>query len=87
MQRLGVMSVERVIKVGDTVSDIREGRNAGVYTVGIVEGSSEMGLTKEEYDNMGDIERIARVEAVKERFLKAGADEVVLNMRSLMAIM
>jgi len=24
---------------------------------------------------------------VKERFLKAGADEVVLNMRSLMAIM
>ena len=67
--------------------DIREGRNAGVYTVGIVEGSSEMGLTKEEYDNMGDIERIARVEAVKERFLKAGADEVVLNMRSLMAIM
>lgn len=46
-----------------------------------------MGLTKEEYDNMGDIERIARVEAVKERFLKAGADEVVLNMRSLMAIM
>lgn len=81
------MSVERVIKVGDTVSDIREGRNAGVYTVGIVEGSSEMGLTKEEYDNMGDIERIARVEAVKERFLKAGADEVVLNMRSLMAIM
>lgn len=87
MQRLGVMSVERVMKVGDTVSDIREGRNAGVYTVGIVEGSSEMGVTKEEYDKMGDIERIARVEAVKERFLKAGADEVVLDMRSLMAIM
>ena len=58
-----------------------------MYTVGIVEGSSELGLTKEEYDKMGDIERIARVEAVKERFLKAGADEVVLNMRSLMAIM
>lgn len=37
------MSADSVIKVGDTVSDIREGKNAGVMTVGVIEGSSEMG--------------------------------------------
>ena len=43
MEMLRVASVKNVIKVGDTISDIKEGRNAGVFTVGIVEGSSEMG--------------------------------------------
>lgn len=87
MQALGVMDVRRVMKVGDTVSDIKEGRNAGVYTVGVIEGSSEMGLTKEEFNNMGEIEQTARIEAVREKFLNAGADDVILNMRDLLAFM
>ena len=50
MEALHVSSVEHVVKVGDTVSDILEGKHAGVFTVGVVEGSSEMGLTEEEYE-------------------------------------
>ena len=87
MQALGVMDVRRVMKVGDTISDIKEGRNAGVYTVGVIEGSSEMGLTKEEFNNMGEIEQTARIEAVREKFLNAGADDVILNMRDLLSLM
>ena len=34
-------SVQAVVKVGDTVSDIREGRNAGVRSLGVLEGSSD----------------------------------------------
>ena len=45
MEALGLSDVRRVMKVGDTVSDIKEGKNAGVYTVGILEGSSVMGLS------------------------------------------
>ena len=32
MEALGLSDVRRVMKVGDTVSDIKEGKNAGVYT-------------------------------------------------------
>lgn len=37
-ERGGVPSVQTVIKVGDTVSDIREGKNAGVRSLGVLEG-------------------------------------------------
>ena len=46
MQFLGLTDVRRVMKVGDTVSDIREGKNAGLFTVGVIEGSSAMGLSR-----------------------------------------
>ena len=48
MEKLELKDVSRVMKVGDTVSDILEGKNAGLVTVGILEGSSVMGLTQEE---------------------------------------
>ena len=46
MQALGLSSV-KVVKVGDTISDIREGVQAGVWTVGVVEGSSQLGLSQQ----------------------------------------
>lgn len=48
MIKLGVTSVDSVLKVGDTIADIKEGVNAGVYTVGVVMGSSEMALSQQE---------------------------------------
>ena len=42
MEKLELKDVSRVMKVGDTVSDILEGKNAGLVTVGILEGSSVM---------------------------------------------
>ncbi len=35
---VGVSSVQAVVKVGDTVSDIREGRNAGVRSLSVLQG-------------------------------------------------
>lgn len=87
MEALGVHSVENVVKVGDTVSDIREGKNAGVFTVGVVEGSSEMGLTEEEYHALSEEERAERSAAVREKFVKAGADAVIQNMSELLEIL
>lgn len=83
MESLGIADVRRVIKVGDTVSDIKEGKNAGVYTVGVVIGSSEMSLTQEEYGSLELRERKNICERVKARFKEAGADEVVLDLDEL----
>ena len=84
MEALKVTGVDKVMKVGDTLSDIREGKNAGVFTVGIIEGSSEMGLTKEEYAALSPEERGAKVQAVKKRYMDAGADAVVQDIRGVL---
>lgn len=50
LKALEVPSVKNAVKVGDTVSDIREGVNAGVWSVGVIEGSSVLGLSQTEYE-------------------------------------
>mgnify|MGYP003448819892 CR=1 FL=1 len=60
MKRLNVMSVHQVMKVGDTISDIKEGKNAGVYTVGVIEGSSEMGLSMEEFQKLSEAKKLEK---------------------------
>ena len=86
MEALKVTGVDKVMKVGDTLSDIREGKNAGVFTVGIIEGSSEMGLTKEEYAALSPEEREANVKAVTKRYMDAGADAVVQDIRGVLEL-
>ena len=83
METLGVTKVQNVMKVGDTVSDILEGKNAGVISVGILEGSSEMALTEEEYAALSDKEREERSARVMKRYQEAGADYVIRNMSEL----
>ena len=86
MEALKVTSIDHVIKVGDTISDIKEGKNAGVYTIGVVEGSSEMGLTESEYNALPEAEKKEKADAVTIRFMDAGADAVILNMKELLEI-
>ncbi len=83
MQALKVTSVNAVVKVGDTVSDILEGVNAGVMTVGVLEGSSVLGLSEEEFLALSPEERESALEAGRKKFLEAGADSVITNMSEL----
>ena len=84
MEYLKSASVTEVMKAGDTVSDIKEGKAAGVFTVGILEGSSELALSQEEYEALSPEERENRKEAVRKRYLEAGADAVVEDIRGIL---
>ena len=53
---LGVYPMNHMIKVGDTVSDMKEGRNAGMWTVGVILGSSELGLSEWAAETMDPVE-------------------------------
>lgn len=83
MQYFKNKSVDEVIKVGDTVSDIQEGKNAGVLTVGVIEGSSLMGISYDEYQKleMGKKDRLKQSVAL--RFQQVGADICVNNLKEL----
>lgn len=84
MEKLELKDVSRVMKVGDTVSDILEGKNAGLVTVGIMEGSSVMGLTQEEYEALSPEEREAADKKAEQIYLEAGADYVVRDVRGVL---
>ena len=84
MEKLELKDVSRVMKVGDTVSDILEGKNAGLVTVGILEGSSVMGLTQEEYEALSPEEWEAADKKAEQTYLEAGADYVVRDVRGVL---
>ena len=84
MEKLELKDVSRVMKVGDTVSDILEGKNAGLVTVGILEGSSVMGLTQEEYEALSPEEREAADKKAEQTYLEAGADYIVRDVRGVL---
>lgn len=86
MEALGLQNVARVMKVGDTVADIKEGKNAGVVTVGIIEGSSVMGLTREEYEALSPQEKQAADEKTKKVYEDAGADFVMQDIRGILEL-
>ena len=71
--KLSVPSLDAVVKIGDTIADIKEGVNAKVCSVGVVLGSNEMALTEEETKAMPAAELEARIAEVSERMLAAGA--------------
>jgi len=83
MRRLNLDNEAEVIKVGDTISDITEGVNAGVYSVGVIEGSSEVGLSEAEFKALSDDERTQLCDQVRKRYLKAGADAVLQEVKDL----
>lgn len=83
---LKVSAANRVLKVGDTISDIKEARNAGVTAVGIVEGSSEMGLTKAEWDALSEAEQYEKAMKVEARYREAGADHVIADIRGVLKL-
>ena len=86
MIKLGVPCLDTVVKVGDTIADIKEGVNAKVWSVGVILGSNEMGLTEEETDNLTADELEDRMVEVRNRMLEAGASYVIRNIEELPAL-
>ena len=76
-ENLGIYPLHAIVKIGDTISDIEEGINAGMWSVGVVMTSNEMGLTLKEINMLDSHELENRKQIVREIFLSAGADYVI----------
>lgn len=85
-EMLGVYPMHLIVKAGDTVSDIQEGVNAGCWTVGVIVGSSELGMTEEEVASIDEAELTARKTAVAARLQAAGAHYVIDRIGELDSI-
>lgn len=80
-RRLNVYPQSTIVKVGDTPVDMQEGKNAGCMSIGLVLGSSTLGLSREE------VERGENLEALKNKarvtLYEAGADVVIDDLSFL----
>ncbi|MCA9430575.1 MAG: phosphonoacetaldehyde hydrolase [Candidatus Omnitrophica bacterium] len=86
-EQLGVYPMEAYVKVGDTVSDIGEGLNAGMWTVGITKAGNEVGLSKSEVDSMDPEQLAVRIERAENRLLAAGAHFIIKTMEEVPSIL
>lgn len=86
MIELDVYPPEAVVKIGDTVADVSEGLNAGTWVIGVAARGNEVGLSREEFDQMAPEELQPKIEAASDKLSKAGAHYVVDSMADVPAI-
>lgn len=75
--KLDAWPVEACVKVGDTVTDIEEGLNAGMWSVGVAMTGNEVGLTVNELEALSSEERLQKRARAVCKLEKAGAHYVV----------
>lgn len=78
-----VYPLDACVKVGDTVVDILEGLNAGMWSVGLARTGNELGLTEAEVDALAPAELAARLDRIRERMYQSGAHYVVDGIADL----
>jgi phosphonoacetaldehyde hydrolase len=65
------------VKIGDTVSDVEEGLNAGMWVIGVAATGNEVGLSASDLAALPEDERRWRIEAARSVLLQAGAHHVI----------
>ena len=78
--------MEAMVKIGDTVTDIEEGLNAGMWTIGITRTGNEMGLTKDETEALAPDDRDSRIKEIADRFNAAGAHYVLEQTADILPV-
>lgn len=83
---LAVFPLWAMIKIGDTVADVAEGKNAGMWTIALTLRGNEMGLTEAELAALPETEKAARLAAVEDRLGEAGADYLAPDLAACPAL-
>jgi phosphonoacetaldehyde hydrolase len=70
---LGAYPLWRCVKIGDTPSDIAEGINAGMWTIGITATGNEIGVSRCEWETLPPETRATLEKDASRRLIDAGA--------------
>jgi phosphonoacetaldehyde hydrolase len=85
-QILGVYPMEACVKVGDTLPDIEEGLNAGMWTIGLAKSGNELGMNEREIAALSADQLQARLERAYERMAAEGAHYVVDTVADVLPV-
>jgi phosphonoacetaldehyde hydrolase len=85
--QLGVYPFAAAVKVGDTVPDIGEGLNAGMWTIGLSRSGSALGLSYDDSAALPPAERAERLNSISAELYAAGAHFVVESIAEVPAVL
>jgi len=80
-------SAAAAVKVGDTVSDIQEGLNAGMWSVGVTATGNEVGLSESQLAALPVEDRTRRLEQASHKLNAAGAHYVIDSVADLQPVL
>jgi phosphonoacetaldehyde hydrolase len=85
MEYLEVYPPAAIVKLGDTVADVEEANNAGIWSVAVVESSSLVGKSRSELEALPARERNSLIREASKQLTRAGAHSVIKNLSQLEA--
>jgi len=74
---MGSFPLSKMVKIGDTIADIEEGINAGMWVVAVIRSGNEMGFSEMEIHEQNLAEIIKKHNLSERKFKKAGAHYIV----------
>jgi phosphonoacetaldehyde hydrolase len=86
-QNLGVYPMEACVKIGDTLSDIDEGLNAGMWTIGLAKTGNEIGLNEADVAALPADELQRRLARAYRRMYQSGAHYVVDGIADVLPLL
>jgi phosphonoacetaldehyde hydrolase len=81
-QLLDVYPPTTCVKIGDTVVDIEEGRNAGMWTIGLTRTGNLVGLDCEQWAQLPVATKKTKLDTARKILFEAGADFVAEDIAS-----
>jgi phosphonoacetaldehyde hydrolase len=87
MVMLGAWPARRCVKVDDAEVGIQEGRNAGVWTVGIAASGNGVGLKLPDWQALSSEERRARADAAAIPLKALGAHYIIDTVADLLSVL
>lgn len=84
---MAVFPVEAVVKIGDTVVDVEEGLNGGMWSIAITATGNEVGLGLEEWLALTQAERAGLMAAAEDKLLRAGAHYVCASIADVLPVL
>jgi phosphonoacetaldehyde hydrolase len=87
LMTLGVYPMESVVKIGDTVVDVEEGLNGGMWSIGVTVTGNEVGLSADEWMALPAAEQARLRERAAARLRAAGAHYVIDGLADALPIL
>ncbi|MEE2709053.1 MAG: phosphonoacetaldehyde hydrolase [Gemmatimonadota bacterium] len=84
---LGVYPMESIVKIGDTLPDIEEGLNAGMWTIGLAKTGNEIGLNEAEITELPSDVLSRKLERARARMYQTGAHYVVDSIADVLPLL
>lgn len=84
---LQVSPVQACVKIGDTVVDVEEGLNAGMWTIALTDTGNEVGLPLSEWLSLPEDRRAALRAPAADKLARAGAHYVARSLADALPLL